>query len=251
MSQPLQPGVPIRLRSIDKHFSGRVIFRSLDLELESGDFVSLVGASGCGKSTLLRIIGGLEAADAGDVDVLRNGTAFVFQDASLLPWRTAAQNVSLTLELLGISAAERPKRVAEALEQVGLARDHALHPSQLSGGMRMRVSLARALVSQPRLLLLDEPFAALDELTRVHLEEELRALWLKQKMTVVFVTHSFSEAVFLSNRIVMLSEAARGVGDVMHVRLGERNEALRATPEFGQLVQQCRARFEKLQRSGR
>jgi NitT/TauT family transport system ATP-binding protein len=242
-------GVALSLQQISKAFGDRIVFENLNLSVPAGEFISVVGPSGCGKSTLLRLLAGLEPPDTGRLSVVPSPrTGFVFQEAQLLPWRTVLANVCLPLELQSVPLVERTERARQALQQVGLKSDETLYPNQLSGGMKMRVSLARALVTSPDLLLLDEPFAALDELSRVQLEEELRQLWVARRMTVVFVTHSFSEAVFLSNRVLVFSAKRRGIGDSLDVGLGERNEVLRRTPQFAGLVQDCRTRFEKEQR---
>lgn len=186
---------------------GTRVIEPMDLGVEAGSFVALVGPSGCGKSTLLRLISGLETPSAGTVS-LHDGkrVAFVFQDAELLPWRTALDNVALPLELQGVGREEARERARAPLGDVELADALERFPDQLSGGMRMRVSIARALVTDPDLLLLDEPFAALDELSRQRLDERLRALWARRRMTVLFVTHSLSEALFLSQRVLVLSK---------------------------------------------
>ena len=185
----------------------------IDLAIAAGEFVALLGPSGCGKSTLLRMIAGLDEPDGGAIEfgdgadggAPKNALAYVFQDAHLLPWRNVLDNVALPLELQGRALAERRDAAARAIEAVGLADAIRRHPAQLSGGMRMRVSLARALVTEPRLLLLDEPFAALDEITRQDLDDQLRALWAATGMTVIFVTHSIAEAAFLAERAVVLT----------------------------------------------
>jgi len=213
-------------------FPGDVVaLDGIDLEIAAGSFVALLGPSGCGKSTLLRLIAGLDVPTRGELTVAgRNPTmpapggfdyghdgvyhgaqvAFVFQDANLLPWRTVLDNVALPLELAGLSGSEARERARAPLRDVELDDALGRYPDQLSGGMRMRVSIARALVTEPRLLLLDEPFAALDELTRQRLDERLRALWAKRSaaagMTVVFVTHSLAEAVFLAQRALVMSK---------------------------------------------
>lgn len=240
----------VELSQVTKSFGRRVVFRDFDLSIAPGEFVSIVGSSGCGKSTLLRLVSGLEAVDEGSLKIHPTPQiGYVFQEAHLLPWRTVANNVALPLELRKVSAAEIGPRVDQALSLVGMSEKRKLYPAQLSGGMKMRVSLARALVLNPDVLLLDEPFAALDELARVHLEEELRSLWAQTGMTVLFVTHSFSEAVFLSDRIVILSEDAQGAGDTLDVPFGKaRTDTLRAKPEFAALVQECRHKFEQVQR---
>ena len=199
---------------------GTRVIDSLDLSVEAGSFVALVGPSGCGKSTLLRLVSGLEAPTAGTVSVVPapvsspatnaesdgKRVAFVFQDAHLLPWRTALDNVALPLELQGVAREEARRRARAPLSDVELDDALERYPDQLSGGMRMRVSIARALVTEPDLLLLDEPFAALDELSRQRLDERLRALWARRRMTVLFVTHALSEALFLSERVLVLSK---------------------------------------------
>jgi NitT/TauT family transport system ATP-binding protein len=190
--------------------TGLVVDR-LDLEIRQGEFVSLLGPSGCGKSTILRLIAGLDAPDGGSVEVVSSAgrgqtRGFVFQEANLLPWRTVLENVVLPLELMGKSRVSSLAAARQVLEQVGLADALEKLPAQLSGGMKMRTSLARALVTEPELLLLDEPFAALDENTRHQLQEDLRSLWERRRMTVVFVTHSVSEAAFLSSRAIVFSK---------------------------------------------
>ncbi|HUY33306.1 MAG TPA: ABC transporter ATP-binding protein [Pirellulales bacterium] len=187
----------------------------VNFSMPPGEFVSLVGPSGCGKSTLLRLIAGLASPTEGRLTVAglppavaRRRAArlsFVFQDATLLPWRTAAANIRLPLELAGVAAAERETRVRDGLWMVGLSDFAGRRPRELSGGMRMRVSLARALVTRPELLLLDEPFGALDDITRQRLNEDLLDLWLAHRWTAVFVTHNIAEAAFLSTRILVMS----------------------------------------------
>jgi NitT/TauT family transport system ATP-binding protein len=189
----------------------------VDLDVTPGEFVALLGPSGCGKSTLLRLVAGLDRPDAGSVEVDATGArvAFVFQDAHLLPWRTVLSNVALPLELAGVPKEATLAEARRAIEEVGLGDALGRRPAELSGGMRMRASLARALVTHPRLLLLDEPFAALDEITRYRLDDQLRALWLAQGMTVIFVTHSITEAAYLAERAVVFSpRPARVVADV-------------------------------------
>jgi NitT/TauT family transport system ATP-binding protein len=245
----------VQLRGVTRTFPGGVTaVNHIDLEIARGEFVALLGPSGCGKSTLLRMIAGLDHPDAGSLQTLssdgngRPAIAYVFQDANLLPWRTVLKNVALPLELMGVTKSDRLARAAEALKQVGL--DDALnrYPAALSGGMRMRASLARALVTNPSLLLLDEPFAALDEITRQHLDEQLRKLWLDKKVTILFVTHSTIEAAFLADRaIVFSSRPATIVLDHKLELPEERISALRADPGF---AIQTRALFEALDRGG-
>ncbi|MBS1983755.1 MAG: ABC transporter ATP-binding protein [Bdellovibrionales bacterium] len=196
----------LSLDRVTKTFGAEAVFRDFSLQIERGEFVTLLGPSGCGKSTLLRILAGLDTQVKGSV-LASLGLArrsFVFQEARLLPWRRVLDNVALPLELQGVAPAERAERARVALNQVGLGGALELYPRELSGGMQMRASLARALVTQPEVLFLDEPFAALDEPTRYALDAELRRLWVEARMTIVFVTHSLSEAVYLSERIVAL-----------------------------------------------
>ena len=203
----------IRLSGISKRFSsGPPVIDNLSVDVAPGEFVSIIGPSGCGKSTLLKLVAGLTPLTNGTIEVdaqtpqkARRTLSFIFQDATLLPWRTVRANVALGLELSGIPKQEGDAIVARKLALVGLedVADH--YPRQLSGGMKMRTSIARALASSPRILLLDEPFAALDEITRDRLNEELLRLRAEQNWTVLFVTHSVAEAVFLSNRILVLA----------------------------------------------
>ena len=191
--------------------NGVEALRDITLSVSSGDFLALLGPSGCGKSTLLRIVAGLDSPDAGTL-FWAEGHApspgeigFVFQDPTLLPWASAEENVYLPLRLRGFTRERATPDVRAALARVGLAGFENARPRQLSGGMRMRVSIARTLVTRPRLLLMDEPFAALDEFTRHRLQEDLLGLWQEQQCTVVFVTHSIYEAVFLARRIVVMT----------------------------------------------
>jgi NitT/TauT family transport system ATP-binding protein len=199
--------VALDLKGVHKAFGDRIVIGDLNLKIDAGEFLAILGPSGCGKSTLLRMIARLVAPDAGQIQAepSQPKTAFVFQDAHLLPWRSVLDNVALPLELGGAEKAARYSHARTALTQVGLDDSAALYPAQLSGGMRMRVSLARALVTEPSLLLMDEPFAALDEITRFHLEVQLRDLWQRLGMTVIFVTHSISEAAFLANRALVMT----------------------------------------------
>jgi NitT/TauT family transport system ATP-binding protein len=203
----------IALDNVGKRFrDGAVALQGVSLSVERGEFVSLLGPSGCGKSTLLKITAGLSVATSGAVSIngmtpenAREMMSFIFQDATLLPWRTVERNVGLGLELDHAARELRRERVAAMLDLVGLSHVAHSYPRQLSGGMKMRVSIARALVSRPRILLLDEPFAALDEMSRDRLNEELLRLRAEHDWTVVFVTHSVAEAVFLSTRVVILA----------------------------------------------
>ncbi|MGZ3419145.1 MAG: ABC transporter ATP-binding protein [Polyangiales bacterium] len=223
----------VQMRGVRRAFREVVALDGIDLSVEEGDFVALIGPSGCGKSTLLRIVAGLDRADAGTAEVARGEIAYVFQDAHLLPWRTVASNVALPLELRGVPAAEREIAVKRALEGVELADAANRYPAQLSGGMRMRASIARAMVTKPKLLLMDEPFAALDEITRQRLDEKLRALWIEQKFTALFVTHSIFEATFLAERGIVLSKRpARAIHDGRIELPAERTSKLRGDPAF-------------------
>jgi len=227
----------VALSGVSKTFgNGTVAVAPLDLSIAEGSFTSLVGPSGCGKSTLLRMIAGLASPSVGDVTRKDGTTSFVFQDATLMPWATAAENVALPLRLVG--ASDIDQKVKEALARVGLEGFAKAYPRELSGGMRMRVSIARAIVTGPKLLLMDEPFAALDEFTRFRLNDDLYALWRHNRWTVVFVTHSIREAVFLSERvIVMSSRPGRIIGDVA-IGLGARTPELRMGHAFSD---QCAA----------
>ena len=220
--------------------------QGIDLQIEAGEFVSLIGPSGCGKSTLLRVIGDLTPPTEGTV--LVNGKpapkaradhdyGMVFQDSVLFDWRTVAKNVALPLEMLGWDRAKRKERVDRMLELVELQGFGDHHPWQLSGGMQMRVAIARALAFEPALLLMDEPFGALDEMTRERLNIELLDIWRRTQNTVVFVTHSISEAVFLSTRVVVMSPRPGRVAGVVDVDLPQpRTTDTREEPRFFELV---------------
>jgi NitT/TauT family transport system ATP-binding protein len=203
----------IVFEGVTKRFRGAAVaVENISLAVERGEFVTFLGPSGCGKSTLLKLVSGLSPVTEGAVRVngmtpenARELVSFIFQDATLLPWRTVEQNVGLGMELEHAARVARRERVASMLELVGLSHVASRYPRQLSGGMKMRASIARALVSRPRILLMDEPFAALDEMTRDRLNEELLRLYAEQKWTVLFVTHSVTEAVFLSTRVVILA----------------------------------------------
>jgi NitT/TauT family transport system ATP-binding protein len=198
----------VNVRGVSKIFANGI--RALDgasLEVETGEFLSVLGPSGCGKSTLLRLIAGLAQSSGGTIDWPggKPDLGFVFQEPTLMPWATALANVALPLRLRGVARGEREARAAAALGNVGLAGFERAWPRELSGGMKMRVSIARALVTAPKLLLMDEPFAALDEITRRRLNTDLLDLWQRTRFTAVFVTHSVFESVFLSQRIAVMS----------------------------------------------
>jgi NitT/TauT family transport system ATP-binding protein len=196
----------IALRGVTKRFPGGTqALRDLSLTVTPGEFASLLGPSGCGKSTALRIAAGLLAPDAGSIIRDTDDIGFVFQDPTLMPWADALTNTRLPLDLKHTPRGEANDRAATALARVGLSGFERAYPRELSGGMKMRVSLARALAAQPRLLLLDEPFAALDEITRNTLGDDLLRLWREDGLTVLFVTHSVSESSFLSSRVLVMS----------------------------------------------
>ena len=241
------PSPVVEIRGLTKSFrTGVTALQDIDLEIGAGEFVSLIGPSGCGKSTLLRIIGDLIPATTGTVQVngktahqarLDHDYGIVFQDSVLYDWRTVARNVSLPLEMLRWDRARRQARVKEMLELVELTGFESNRPWQLSGGMQQRVSIARALSFDPALLLMDEPFGALDEMTRERLNMELLQIWAKAGSTVVFVTHSIPEAVFLSTRVVVMSARPGRIADVIDVDLAQpRTATTREEPRFFELV---------------
>jgi NitT/TauT family transport system ATP-binding protein len=222
----------------------------VDLKVAAGDFVSLIGPSGCGKTTLLRIVADLEQPSAGTVSVngltpgearLRRQYGYIFQAPALYPWRTVERNVMLPLEIMGIPAKERRERTRRYLALVNLAGFERKYPRQLSGGMQQRASIARALSFEPELLLMDEPFGALDEISRDHLNEQLLRLWNQTGKTVVFVTHSIPEAVFLSTRIVIMSARPGRIIDVIPCNFPrDRTLEIRETQEFVKIAQRVR-----------
>ena len=252
MSEIASAPAVVRLEHVTKTFPrGSVTaLQDIDLELAPGEFVSLIGPSGCGKSTLLRLIGDLVEPTSGAITV--NGKSarqarkdgvygIVFQDAVLFDWRSVAKNIALPLEMLGWERERRRSRVREMLELVELSGFADHHPWQLSGGMQQRVAIARALAFQPALLLMDEPFGALDEMTRERLNLELLSIWDQTDNTVVFVTHSISEAVFLSTRVVVMSPRPGRIAGVVEIDLpSSRTAETRDTQRFFELVTQVR-----------
>ncbi len=226
----------------------------IDLDVTRGEFLTLLGPSGCGKSTLLRAVADLVPPSAGDIRILggtasaarrRRAIGFVFQDPALLPWRTALANVLLPLEVANGAKHKGKATPAELLELVGLKGWEHSYPHELSGGMRQRVSIARALVSDPQILLMDEPFGALDEITRDRLNEELRRVWRETGTTILFVTHSIYEAAFLGQRVLMLASNPGRVREIIPVRLPEqRSLAIRETIEFVELAAYLRRVLE-------
>ena len=246
----------VSVRDLSKRFSnGTLALSRMTLDIMPGEFVSLLGPSGCGKSTALRIIAGLGDASSGEIDwpssrVDSRGRpdgeiGFVFQEPTLMPWRTVFGNVFLPLRLRGVSKRSATERIMAALETVGLGDFAKAYPRELSGGMKMRVSIARALITQPKLLLMDEPFAALDEITRQKLNDDVLRLRHDAKLTVVFVTHSVYEASYLSSRIVVMgARPGRVVSDMPLPDPWPRHESFRSSDEFGVL---CRRVSDALQ----
>jgi len=236
-------GLAVSLRAVTKVFdNGVAVLGPLDLDIPKGEFVSLLGPSGCGKSTALRVIAGLAGPTSGSVEVSHHAgdarpghsIGFVFQEPTLMPWTSVRENVRLPLKLAEVAAAESDTRVAEALTRVGLTEFADAYPRELSGGMKMRVSLARALVTDPDILLMDEPFAALDEITRFRLNNDLLTLWRNLKKTVVFVTHSVFESVYLSQRVVVMTQRPGRIGADIRIETSEpRTEAFRTSAGYG------------------
>ncbi len=235
----------IQLDKVRKTFSNGVLaVQDITLEINKGDFLSLLGPSGCGKSTALKMIAGLLPVSSGRITITppegksEQDLGFVFQEPTLLPWTTVSENVRLPLRLAGLSRVEVADRVQTALSDVGLVGFEGSYPRQLSGGMKMRVSIARAMVTRPRILLMDEPFAALDEITRLRLNDDLLRLAATHGLTVVFVTHSVFESVYLSNRVVVLAaRPGRIIADEVIRHAWPRDEVFRTSPEY---ASECR-----------
>jgi NitT/TauT family transport system ATP-binding protein len=237
----------VSIRNVSKQFAnGTVAIRGVDLDLRETEFVSLLGPSGCGKSTLLRIIAGLGVPSAGVVDwptsshdasgAAHPDLGFVFQDPTLMPWANALKNTMLPLTLAGVGKTEAEARSAEMLALVGLKGFEKSYPRELSGGMKMRVSIARALVTHPKILLMDEPFAALDEITRHKLNDDLLGLWWQNRFTAVFVTHSVFESVYLSQRIVvMAARPGRVMADLANEAPYPRDALFRTSADYAHL----------------
>jgi NitT/TauT family transport system ATP-binding protein len=239
----LLPPSLLAFSGVGKRFpDGTVALSGVDLSVAPGEFVSILGPSGCGKSTLLRVAAGLTPASDGTAKVGTDKLGYVFQDPTLLPWRTVQANVELFAELRGLPRSERRRRATEALALVGLDDFARHHPLALSGGMRMRVSLARSLTLEPELFLFDEPFGALDEITRERLNDELLGLYLAKRFTALFVTHSVTEAVFLSSRVVVMSARPGRVLDTFPVPFAyPRAAGLRFAEPFARLAGQVSA----------
>jgi NitT/TauT family transport system ATP-binding protein len=233
---------------ITKRFpNGVLALDDTSFAVGAGEFVSLVGPSGCGKSTALRLIADLTEPTTGSVtwNGAKPTLGFVFQDAALLPWANVEKNIRLPLELQGATEARIKERTADALDLVGLNTFAAAYPRELSGGMRMRVSIARALAAEPSVLLMDEPFAALDEITRERLNDELRELWAAKKLTIIFVTHSIYESVYLSSRILVMSpRPGRVVADIAMPEPATRDVSFRATQLYDERCRKVRTALQ-------
>ena len=239
-------GAQLILRSIGKVFGNDVeALRNVSLQINQGDFLSLLGPSGCGKSTILRIIAGLSSPTSGVLDwrgapMGKSDVGFVFQEPTLLPWASVFDNVWLPLRLQGVSRDAAAPQITEVLERVHLTGFEKAVPRELSGGMKMRVSIARGLVTRPRVLLMDEPFAALDEITRFKLNNDLLEMWKDERFTVVFVTHSVFESVFLSNRIVVMAAKPGRVFEEMTVDAPyPRDEVFRTSAQYAKLTRRA------------
>lgn len=242
-----EPPALLAVRGVGKTFSnGVTALDDVDLTIREGDFLSLLGPSGCGKSTALRIIAGLSTPTSGGLDWRggsafdRSGIGFVFQEPTLLPWASVFDNVWLPLRLRGVSKAKAAPAIMEMLARVHLDGFAQAVPRELSGGMKMRVSIARAMVTKPRVLLMDEPFAALDEITRFRLNNDLLDLWQGERFTAIFVTHSVFESVFLSGRIVVMAARPGRVFEELAVDAPyPRDEAFRTSPTYAALCRQA------------
>ncbi|MBL8309792.1 MAG: ABC transporter ATP-binding protein [Burkholderiales bacterium] len=229
----------VEIRAAEKTYSNGVrALLPVDLTVGAGEFVTLLGPSGCGKSTLLNMVAGLLAPSAGSVRVADGQrVSFVFQEATLMPWARVADNVRLPLDLTGVGGEAASQRVNEALRLVGLEKFAQARPRELSGGMQMRASIARSLVTEPSLLLMDEPFGALDEITRNRLDDELLRLRRERNLTVLFVTHSIHEAVYLSDRVIVMAvRPGRVVDEIAVVPSVARSDAFRVSTEFAAIA---------------
>lgn len=254
------PGAAVSLRDVTKVYdNGITALGPLSLTVRTGEFVSLLGSSGCGKSTALRIIAGLNDPTSGSVHVQgraandrsRHNIGFVFQEPTLMPWTTVRDNVQLPLDLTYVSRSDARARVDQALAQVGLLDFAEVYPRELSGGMKMRVSLARALVTDPDILLMDEPFAALDEITRFKLNNDLLTLWRKLRKTVVFVTHSVFESVYLSQRVLIMTPRPGRIARDVRIQTDEpRGEEFRTSPEYAAYCRDVSAELAKASQAG-
>ncbi len=238
----------MRLRGVVKRYdSGVLALGPIDLDIAQGSFVALLGPSGCGKSTALRLIAGLAQPSDGRVEMASRSIGFVFQEPTLMPWASIRDNVRLPLKLKHIPRADSDPRVDAALAQVGLAEFGDAYPRELSGGMKMRASLARALVTDPDILLLDEPFAALDEITRFKLNDDLLTLWRTLNKTILFVTHSVFESVYLAERVVVMTPRPGRIDADITIDATRRDAAFRTSAEY---AAQCRAVSQALAQAG-
>jgi NitT/TauT family transport system ATP-binding protein len=238
----------VKMKGVSKIFpNGNVAVDNVDIDIADGEFISFVGPSGCGKSTIFKMISGLVENTTGEIEILgsqvqtaqqkRTDVGFVFQDATLLPWRSVLENVMLPLEFQRMSKVEKREEAERALKLVGLKDYTKSLPRQLSGGMKMRVSIARALVAKPKLLLMDEPFGALDEITRQSLQSELLRIWESQKMTVLFITHNVFEAVYLSTKVAVMTPSPGKIASTVNVSLPfPRDDEIRTTHQFSDIV---------------
>lgn len=237
----------LRINNVSKVYDQKIVALSeVNLDIPEGEFMSFVGPSGCGKSTIFKIIAGLSEPTSGSIEMVtpsksettinRDEVGFVFQHATLLPWKPVIDNVTLPLQLKGVSKKERQEKAMDVINMVGLKGYEKALPRQLSGGMQMRVSIARSLIAKPKLLLMDEPFGALDEMTRQNLHYELLRIWEKTNMTVLFITHNVFESVFLSTKIAVMSARPGRITNVFDVPAYERNDSFRSTHEFSNLV---------------
>ena len=244
-------GLAVSLRDVTKTYdNGVMALGPVNLDVAKGEFVALLGPSGCGKSTALRLIAGLAQPSSGEVRLLQHesesqpghGIGFVFQEPTLMPWTSVRENVRLPFKLAHIGRADADVRVAQALSRVGLSDFAESYPRELSGGMKMRVSLARALVTEPDILLMDEPFAALDEITRFRLNNDLLALWRNLNKTVVFVTHSVFESVYLAQRVVVMTQRPGRIGAEMKIETAEpRTEEFRTSAAYAEYCRKVSA----------
>ena len=225
----------ISVSKVTKHFDEVHALAKTNLDIATGEFVTVVGPSGCGKSTLLRIIAGIISPSNGNT-VKPDKGAFVFQDSALLPWRSVQKNVELLMELESFPKEQIKGKARSVLKQVGLTGFEKSYPHQLSGGMKMRLSLARSLVLRPDYLLMDEPLSSVDELTREVLQEEIHTLWKEDKFTAILVTHNVAEAVFLSNRVVVMSPRPGKVTHIVDIPFKKRDKLLRSKAQFTKLV---------------
>jgi len=264
-AEPVEAQPAVHAIGVNRTFTGRqgtvVALEDVDLEVAPGEFVALIGPSGCGKSTLLRLIADLDTPTSGTCEVFGKPArraridqeyGIAFQQAGLLPWRTVTGNIELPLRLHGVAKAERQARVSELIELIGLGDFARSYPDQLSGGMQQRVAIARALAERPRLLLMDEPFGALDEMTRERMQNELVRICAETKAAVVFVTHSIPEAVFLADRVVVMSPRPGRIVQIVPVALGPgvRDDALREDDLFFRAVAQVREALHGVPVSG-